>query len=299
MWGRHHVGMPVGVIDVGSNTVRVLVVRDGREVTSQREMLRLGASVERYGRITPDKLAETSEVVARFADLARDAGADDIEILITSPGRQAENGADLLDVLARAGRCDARILSAREEGLLAFKGALAVASPPYRRRVAVVDVGGGSAQVVVGSRRAGPEWATSIDIGSQRLTSRMLSDDPPRAKAVKAARAEVEHYLDGLEPPAPRVAYAVGGSARALRRLAGSSRLGAEELDEVIALLATTPISILIERHGADPDRVRTMTAGAVILAGIQARLAVPLKVARAGLREGALLELGARRAAA
>ena len=60
MWGRHHVGMPVGVIDVGSNTVRVLVVRDGREVTSQREMLRLGASVERYGRITPDKLAETA-----------------------------------------------------------------------------------------------------------------------------------------------------------------------------------------------------------------------------------------------
>ncbi len=143
MWGRHHVGMPVGVIDVGSNTVRVLVVRDGREVTSQREMLRLGASVERYGRITPDKLAETSEVVARFADLARDAGADDIEILITSPGRQAENGADLLDVLARAGRCDARILSAREEGLLAFKGR----SRSPRRRTAGVSPSSTSAAV--------------------------------------------------------------------------------------------------------------------------------------------------------
>jgi len=299
MWRRHHVGMPVGVIDVGSNTVRVLVVRDGREVISQREMLRLGASVERYGRITPDKLAETSDVVARFADLGRDAGADEIEILITSPGRQAENGADLLDVLARAGKCDARILSASQEGLLAFKGALAVASPPYRRRVAVVDVGGGSAQLVVGSRHAGPEWATSIDIGSQRLTSRMLSGDPPGAKAVKTARAEVERYLDGLDPPLPRAAYAVGGSARALKRLAGSSRLGADELDGVIALLAATPIDMLIERYAADPDRVRTMTAGAVILAGIQRRLRVPLKVARAGLREGALLDLGARRAAA
>lgn len=299
MWGRHHAGMPVGVIDVGSNTVRVLVARGGRELMTRREMLRLGAEVERHGRITDAKLAETAEVVASFAERARDAGAGALEILITSPGRQAENGADLLDVLAQAGKCDARILSAHEEGLLAFKGALAVATPPARRRVAVVDVGGGSAQIVVGSRRDGATWARSIDIGSQRLTSRLLGDDPPRPDAVAAARAEVDRYLADVDPPRPRAAYVVGGSARALKRLVGSSRLERDELDEAIELLATTSCEELVGEHGVDPDRVRTMAAGAVILAGIQQCLDAPLKVVRAGLRDGALLELEARRAAA
>jgi exopolyphosphatase/guanosine-5'-triphosphate,3'-diphosphate pyrophosphatase len=298
MWRRHHGGMPLGVIDVGSNTVRLLVVRDGREVISQREMLRLGASVERFGHIPEYKLREVVGVVSELADAGRAAGAQEIEILITSPGRQAENGEDLLDSLAEASGCTAVILSAREEGLLAFKGALAVASPPAGRRVAVVDVGGGSAQVVVGTRRGGAEWSRSIDLGSQRLTSRLLADDPPGAPAVTAARAEVERYLVDLDPPHPRAALVVGGSARALKRLAGS-RLGADELERLITLLSTTSSEQLVAGHGVDPDRVRTMTAGALILAGIQRRLGTPLKVVRAGLREGALLELQARRAAA
>ena len=66
MWGRHHGGVPVGVIDVGSNTVRLLVVRGGRPVLSEREMLRLGADVERDGRISDQKLAQAAEVVARL-----------------------------------------------------------------------------------------------------------------------------------------------------------------------------------------------------------------------------------------
>jgi exopolyphosphatase/guanosine-5'-triphosphate,3'-diphosphate pyrophosphatase len=290
--------MPVGVIDVGSNTVRVVVIRGGREVLSQREMLRLGASVEQFGRIPDDKLRETMDVVRRFTGAARAAGAQLVEILITSPGRQAKNGADLLDALSRAGDCNARILSAVEEGLLAFKGAMASASPPARRLVAVVDVGGGSAQLVVGTRRDGAVWARSIDIGSQRLTSRLLQDDPPGLGAVAAARAEVERYLDQLDAPPPRAALAVGGSARALKRL-GGSRLAGPELDDLVALLGTTPSSRLIEEHGCDPDRVRTMAAGAIILAALQARLDTPLKVVRAGLREGALLELAAKRVAA
>ncbi|NUR75830.1 MAG: hypothetical protein HOQ28_06035 [Thermoleophilia bacterium] len=290
--------MPVGVIDVGSNTVRVLVVRDGREIFSRRKMLRLGASVEKFGRIPDEKLHETRDVVREFAEAARSAGAHPVEVLITSPGRQAENGADLLAALSRAGDCDARILSAVEEGLLAFKGALTAVSPPARRLVAVVDVGGGSAQVVVGTRRGGAGWARSIDIGSQRLTSRLLQDDPPGPAAVTAAQAEVERYLDELDVPAPRTALTVGGSARALKRLAGS-RLDGPALEALIELLGTTPSAELVEEHDVDPDRVRTMAAGAIILAGIQRRLDVPLKVVRAGLREGALLELAAKRAAA
>jgi exopolyphosphatase/guanosine-5'-triphosphate,3'-diphosphate pyrophosphatase len=298
MWLRHDGLVPVAVIDVGSNTVRLKVAADGNELISVREMLRLGAEVEKYGRISDAKLAETAAVVERFADLARAAGAVELDVLITSPGRQAENGIELLEVLADAGSCNARILTALEEGLLAFDGALSVAAPPAGRLVAVVDVGGGSAQVVVGSRRNGPVWARSIDIGSQRLTNRLLGGDPPGLEALTAARLEVESYLKDFDPPTPRVALAVGGSARALKRLAGS-RLGLEELAAVIDLLGTTSSERLIDEHGVDPDRVRTMAAGALILAEIQERLGTPLKVVRAGLREGALLELTERRAAA
>lgn len=298
MWRRHHDSMPVGVIDVGSNTVRLKVARGSDEIFSIREMLRLGAEVEERGLISDRKLAETAEVVRRFSDMARAEGATDLEVLITSPGRQAENGDELLDLLRRAGNCGARILTSAEEGLLAFSGAMSVAAPPAGRLVAVVDVGGGSAQIVVGSRRQGPVWARSIDIGSQRLTSRLLGDDPPGLEALAAARTEVERYLEDFDAPAPRTALAVGGSARALKRLAGN-RFGAEELVGVAELLATTSSKRLIDKHGVDPDRVRTMAAGALILSEIQKRLGTPLKVVRAGLREGALLELSERRAAA
>jgi exopolyphosphatase/guanosine-5'-triphosphate,3'-diphosphate pyrophosphatase len=298
MWHRHHGFVPVGVIDVGSNTVRVKVAHGGDEVVSAREMLRLGAEVEDRGVISATKLAETAEVVHRFSDVARAHGATDLEVLITSPGRQAANGEELLKTVAQAGACRARILSSVEEGLLAFNGALSLASPPARRLVAVVDVGGGSAQVVVGSRHDGPVWTRSIDIGSQRLTSRLLRDDPPGLGAIAAANAEVARYLDGFDAPTPRTAFAVGGSARALRRLAGG-RLTATALAAVTELLATTSARRLIDEHGVDPERVRTMAAGAVILSAIQQRLGPPLKIVRAGLREGALLELAARRAAA
>src|SRR6185437_6816202 len=176
MWGRHHGDMPVGVVDVGSNTVRLLVVRRGRAVLTEREMLRLGSDVERNGRISPVKLARTAEVVSLYVDDARALGVDQPEILITSPGRQAANGDELVETLALATGCPVRVLSAVDEGRLAFLGATEAASPPPGRRVAVVDVGGGSAQVVVGTRRDGVEWVRSIDLGSQRLTSRLLSD---------------------------------------------------------------------------------------------------------------------------
>ena len=289
--------MPVGVVDVGSNTVRLLVAEHGRTVLSEREMLRLGADIERHGHIPADKLELTASVVARMARDGRAAGAEAIEVLIASPGRQADNGEELSEKVSAATGCPTRILTAVEEGHLAFVGALSIASPPPNRTVAVVDVGGGSAQVVVGSRRAGPQWARSIDLGSQRLTSRLLSTDPPGAAAIGAARAEVERYLDGFDPPAPRLTLAVGGSARALKRVCGG-RVRRVELDEALSLLADTPTAVLARRYGIGEERARTLAAGAVILSGLQGVLGTPLKVVRGGLRDGALLTLAAEHAA-
>jgi exopolyphosphatase / guanosine-5'-triphosphate,3'-diphosphate pyrophosphatase len=298
VWGRHHVDVPVGVVDVGSNTVRLLVSENGRTVLSERAMLRLGADVELHGEIPEEKLAETEAVVTGFVRDARAAGVAAIEILIASPGRQAANGTELADRLQRASACSARILSSVEEGQLAFVGALSCARITGWRTVAVVDVGGGSAQVVVGSRKTGPVWSRSIDLGSQRLTSRLLSQDPPGEAAIREARREVAAYLEGFDPPAPRTTLAVGGSARALKRIAGG-RIGEAELEDALEQLAATPTAVLARRYGIGEERARTLPAGAVILAALQERLGAPLKVQRGGLREGALLTLAAERAVA
>jgi exopolyphosphatase/guanosine-5'-triphosphate,3'-diphosphate pyrophosphatase len=290
--------VPVAVVDVGSNTVRLLVTGDGGELLSLRERLRLGDSVEQHGLIPEPKLAELADCVGRFAAAARAEGAQALEVLVTSPGRQAANGRELSDVLGAAARAPVRILSSQEEGRLAFVGALAGSSVTGRKRVAVVDVGGGSAQVVAGSRREGPDWFRSIDLGSLRLTSRLLSGDPPGAAAVARARAEVQRELAGFAAPTVGGAFAVGGSARALRRLYGS-RLGGAELTEAVELLTFTPGSELSARFGVSLARAATLPAGAVILEALQARLEVALKVSRTGLRHGALLELAERQLAA
>jgi len=298
VWGRHHVGVPVGVVDVGSNTVRLLVSENGRTVLSERAMLRLGADIEAHGAIPEEKLVQTASVVGGLVAKARDAGVGAIEVLIASPGRQAANGAELAERLQRASGCRARILTSVEEGRLAFVGALSCARITGWRTVAVVDVGGGSAQVVVGSRKAGPLWSRSIDLGSQRLTSRLLSEDPPGLAAIERARAEVEGYLDGFDPPLPRLTLAVGGSARGLKRLVGG-RIGAAELEDALDRLATTPTAVLAAQYGIGEERARTLPAGAVIFSALQERLATPLKVQRGGLREGALLTLAAEQSIA
>jgi exopolyphosphatase/pppGpp-phosphohydrolase len=167
-----------------------------------------------------------------------------------------------------------------------------------RRLVAVCDVGGGSAQIAVGTRRDGLAWVRSVDIGSMRLTSRLLGDDPPGDAAVARARDEMDRMLNGFVPPAPETALAVGGSARALRSIVGNV-LGPDELDEVAGILARTPASDITGLYGIDLERVRTLAAGAVILEALQDRLHVPLRVVRGGLREGAVLELARRAEAA
>ena len=116
MWGRHHVRGMVAVIDVGSNTVRLVVADGDRQILSRREMLHLGADVELHGSIPQDKLAAAARLVGSYADAARAAGAADIAVLITSPGRQAENGNELLDAIWAAAGCPTRILQRNRRG---------------------------------------------------------------------------------------------------------------------------------------------------------------------------------------
>ncbi len=298
MWHRHHGAVPVAVIDVGSNTARLHVARGGDALYRERAMLRLGESIEETGAIPEAQLVETAEAVAGFAHQARLHGAELIEVLVTSPGRQAANGDDLIVRLEGASGAPVRLLSAHEEGRLGFLGAASALRGSARRSVAVCDVGGGSTQIAVGTRRDGAAWVRSIDLGSMRLTSRMLNGDPPGADAVAEARAEVERHLRDIVPPLPEVALAVGGSARALRNIVGV-KLGASELDNLVGILARTPAEEIVEHYGVDRQRVRTLTAGAIIFEVICELLGVPLRVTRGGVREGAVMELEGHREAA
>ncbi len=287
-------GVRVGIVDVGANTVRLLVAaRDGRRLVSVREervQLGLGEEIERTGKISEEKLQDTAATAAAKVRRARKLRCTAIEVLITSPGRQAANGRELVDCLAEATSAPARVLTAQEEGELAWHGAVAAAQD-VPSTVAVCDVGGGSAQIAVGSPATGPAWVRSVDIGSLRLTRRAFRHDPPTAADLERAQDAIADAFADLTPPLPLAAIAVGGTARALRRIEADV-LGPEELGDAVQELRSRPSRQVAKAYRLDEQRARTITAGALILAEIQRRLNVPLTVGRGGLREGAALVL-------
>jgi exopolyphosphatase / guanosine-5'-triphosphate,3'-diphosphate pyrophosphatase len=294
-------GMNVAVIDVGSYTVRLLVGRldgDGLEpLREARAAVGLGAEIEREGCISGSKLDETARRVRSYSRSARKLGAETIQVIVTAPGRQSANASELLSTLRDAAGVEAQILSSLEEGRLAFAGAVAT-SAVDAESLAVIDIGGGSTEIVVGTRSEGPAWVRSFDVGALRLTSRMPDKDPPSRSALKAAAADVESMLEGFSPPLPQAALATGGTARALRKLVGPE-LGPDELEAALAILQKRSSGRIARTFGIDRERARTLPAGAIILAAVQRRLGVSVRVARSGLREGAALALLEESAAA
>ncbi len=293
--------MKVAVIDVGSNTARLLVASvRGTSVTTLREeraYLALGEEVLRSGRISRRKLAETSKVVRAYAALADKLSVDLVEVIVTAPGRQSANGDVLVKALERAARAPVRVLTPEQEGQLAYVGAVScggsMAAP-----IAVCDVGGGSTELVLGDPSGLPTWWRSVETGSLRLTSGFLRSDPPTRSDLLGARAAVEQLFCSISPPRPQAALATGGSARALAKLVGKT-LGEEELSAALVVVTKWPKAKLAKRFGIDPPRARTLAAGALILTEVVGRLGVPLELARGGLREGAAFALSAERVAA
>src|ERR671936_775381 len=292
--------MPVAIIDVGSNTARLLVVERtaaGVEaVYEERAYLGLGSLIAEHGELPADAIRDTARCVAKYARRAQKLGAQEVDVLVTSPGRQTANGDELLAALAGAG-ATVRLLSPEEEGELAFHGVLSVCGR-VDGLVGVCDVGGGSTQIVIGSVDGGPAWIRSIDLGSARLTRRSLRNDPPDENTLAAARAHVARCFADVAPPLPTTAFATGGTARALKKIVGAT-LGPDE--HAVALERVGPLNAKARarQYHLAPWRASVLPAGILILEQIQRRLAVPLQVVRAGIREGAALQLLERAAAA
>jgi exopolyphosphatase / guanosine-5'-triphosphate,3'-diphosphate pyrophosphatase len=284
----------VAIIDVGSNSLRLLVAsvddRGVRQLHRDRVYERLGDDAYTLGRIGPAKLQETHRVAERFARVSRKKGAERLETIVTAPGRQSSNRDELVALLADATQAPVVVLTADDEGRLAWEGAVArMGDPP--ETVAVVDLGGGSCELAVGTPEAGPEWVRSVDAGALRVTRAFLGGDPPSATKIAKAKREIHLLLESFDPPHPDAALAVGGTARAIGRIVGR-RFGDEELGKLASKLGKKPAAKLTESYGITPERSETMLGGTLVLAETARRLGCDFEVGRGGLREGAALRL-------
>jgi exopolyphosphatase / guanosine-5'-triphosphate,3'-diphosphate pyrophosphatase len=291
------VGVRAACIDIGSNTTRLLVADcvDGElvEVHQERAFTRIGKGLAASGAIGADKIDEVVDVVLGQLSAARAHGATEIRGVATAAIRTASNGIALVEAIAAGTGLNVEIVSGEDEARLAFRGAAAMLEPETAarcRRLGVIDVGGGSSEVVVGAAPDRVAWWASVPIGSGALTDHCLHADPPSPAELQSARHEVAVALAGLAPPCPEFAVAVGGSATSLGRVAGPM-LDAPSLQRALTELTAAPAATVAARFFIDPERARLLPAGLVILEGVSRLLEATIAVGRGGIREGVLLE--------
>ena len=289
--------MRAACIDIGSNTTRLLVADwvegELREVYQERAFTRIGKGLATSGAIGADKIEEVVAVVRDQLAVAHEQGATEIRGVATAAIRTAANGVALVKAIAAGTGLVVEIVSGEDEARLAFRGAAAMLEPETAarcRRLGVIDVGGGSSEVVVGSAPDRVGWWASVPIGSGALTDHWLHSDPPSPAELESARDEVAVALAGLAPPGPQVAVAVGGSATSLGRVAGPV-LDAAGLERALRALTRESASAVAERFLIDPQRARLLPAGLLILQGASRLLDATVQVGRGGIREGVLLE--------
>ncbi len=287
--------MLCGCIDIGTNTTRVLVAeaRDGglREVLQRRAFTRLGRGLAPGGEIPAARIAETAAVVAEQHALAEQVGARTIRAVATAVIRRAANRAEFCAAIREQGGVEVSVLDGEEEARLAFLGATRTLGRPLPGRVAVVDVGGGSTEIAVGTLGRGVEWSCSLHFGSGFLADAYFGGDPPSPAELAAVRAHAAKALEGIEPGPIDAAVAVGGSAASLRRLVGDE-LAPASLQHALRVLTSGPAADVAFRFDLDIQRVRLMPAGLLALDAAAQALGKPLQIGRGGLREGVLFDL-------
>jgi exopolyphosphatase/guanosine-5'-triphosphate,3'-diphosphate pyrophosphatase len=282
-------------IDIGSNTTRVLVAepQNGqlRKMMEQRAYTRIDKASQHDGAVDQAKIDEVAEVVATQVRLAQEIGAEAIRTVATAAIREAANRDEIVAEINRVAGVDVEVLSEHEEGRLAFIGATKTLGHPVDGEIAVVDVGGGSSEVIYGTVPDGVRSVRSFKIGSGSLADDLLRSDPPSPAEIRAVRDAISDFFadEGFE--APDQAVAVGGSATSLRSLVGSV-LEYETLERAVRVLTGDPIAEVAKRFELDPRRVRILPTGVLLLEKLSELLGQPLQIGKGGLREGVILTL-------
>ncbi len=272
--------MIVGAVDIGTNSMRLLIADDGVEITREVEVTGLGFGVDSTGHFDEERVRSTLAVLERYGAVMDRYEVDLRRAVATSATRDAAEGPEFIDRAAAVLGVRPRIITGPEEAALSFAGATAGRSEP----ALVIDIGGGSTEFVYGENGR-VSYATSIDMGSARLTERAVPSRPAPPEEVEAARRAVAEAFAGIElpgrtPPALGVAgtftslaaialelpaydrYRVDGSVLTLDRIRGMiERLTPMTIEETAAI------------PSLDPNRAPVLLAGALVAEGSLASL--------------------------
>ena len=282
----------VAAIDCGTNSIRLLVADvtaqgDGRPVLRDvhREMriVRLGQDVDATGRLAPPALARTRAALADYADTARRAGVERVRMVATSATRDAANREDFFAMVRQTLDTDAEVITGDEEARLSFTGAVGDLEPTEGPFL-VVDVGGGSTELVLGQwdgTRVDVTAARSVDVGCVRITERHLHSDPATPEEVSAAERFAAQTLQDAFADVPvgkaRTWVGVAGTVTTLSALAQQlpeydperthlSRLSLEQSRTTTAALLASTHEQRRAKPVIHPGRVDVITGGALIV---------------------------------
>ena len=275
----------VAAIDQGTNSIRLLVVEppaeaggDPTELSRDMVITRLGQGVDRTGRLDPDALRRTVDVLARFCRRARALHADRIRVAATSAVRDASNRDEFATAVRELAGAELEVISGEREAGLSFLGGTHGLDPsavpsPYL----VIDIGGGSTEFVVGREPGRAEHARSTQMGSVRLTERNVATDPPSPPEIRAISSEIDRVLDEAEAAVPirdaRTLVAVAGTATTLQAIAlGLDRYDPDAIHRTWLSLETADAVLADLVRMTNPERgaipVMALGRGDVIIAG-------------------------------
>ena len=311
MPGRHSV-TPVAAIDCGTNSIRLLIAEptEGRGLVDRErrtEIVRLGQGVDATGEFHPDALARTFTAVETYAELIRQAGVpvDRIHFVATSASRDARNrDAFFAGVRQRLG-VTPDVITGDREAHLSFTGALSRVCPKGEP-VLVMDIGGGSTEFIVGTADGEMSFAISLDIGSVRITERLLKGSPPTAEDLAAAAAYVDRLLDSSAVDVGAIGTWIGvaGTATTLagvylelgeydrERVHGAS-IPSKDLAALLDRLSTLTVEQIRALPSMHPGRADVITGGTLIASRVAARTPVPeMIVSESDMLDGIALEL-------
>jgi exopolyphosphatase/guanosine-5'-triphosphate,3'-diphosphate pyrophosphatase len=287
-------GDRIAAIDCGTNSIKILIGEAPDVLVRESRMVRLGQGVDTTGRLSDEALARTFAAIDEFAGMIRAHDVRRIRFCATSATRDAANAAVFTEgVRARLG-VTPEVLTGEQEAALAYDGALDHVGSSVGRSVGrsvegpvlVVDIGGGSTELVLGRER--PESAVSMDIGSVRLHERHLHDDPPTPEQVAACLADIDAHLDASPVPVAEAATVIGTSGTIKTLAAGMLDLPVYDRDMIDgAELGVAETSAYVERLLAmtvaqrraipsmHPGRADVIGAGALIWSRVLARSGV------------------------
>jgi exopolyphosphatase/guanosine-5'-triphosphate,3'-diphosphate pyrophosphatase len=270
----------VAVIDVGTNSARMLVadVAGGRVAPVERRstVTRLGRGVDLTGRLSAEAIEDACAAIAGYVTTVEELGAEAVDAIATSAVRDAENGSAFIAELRERFALSARVLDGEEEARLTYVGA--TSEQPPSAPTLVVDIGGGSTELIVGT---GTEisFHTSLQAGVVRHSERHIGSDPPTAVELEALAADIRGLIEAAVPPgvAASAGIAVAGTPTSLAavemelepydpaRVHGHT-LSLTAIQRMLSRLASAPLSERVRIPGMHPDRAPPIVAGVVIL---------------------------------